>query len=180
MITIIQGTNRPDSNTEFVSRQLQDLINMMYSGPVGYVSMSDLPPEILHSDPYDGGSMPRKLVNIQDQFLIPAEKLVWIIPEYNGSFPGVLKLFIDALSVRNPAQTFAGKKSTVIGITTGRSGNIRGIDHLVSVLMHLRSVIYPRLLPISRITDLIDEEKNLINEATIRVLDDHLRGFLDF
>ena len=179
MITIIQGTNRPDSKTEYVCRHVQDLVSLLYNGKVGFVSMADLPSEVLIADPYDINTIPPRLISIQDQFLIPAEKFIWISPEYNGSFPGVLKLFIDSLSVRQVTDTFSGKKSALIGVTSGRSGNIRGLDHLSSVLTHLRSVIYPWLLPISRIDELM-EEGRLIHSSTINTLDIHIRGFIDF
>lgn len=180
MITIIQATNRPDSNTEYISRHVQDLVSAASSSQVGYVSMQDIPPEILFCDPYEESSMPKKLIAIQDQFMIPASHFIWIIPEYNGSFPGVVKLFIDALSVRSYEETFPFKKSAIIGITSGRSGNIRGMDHLASILMHMKCIIYPKLLPISRILEQIDEQGHLTSDQTIKSLDSHVRGFLSF
>jgi len=180
MITIIQATNRPDSSTEFVSRHIQDLLISITSTQVGYVSMADIPSEIIHCDPYEEDSLPQKIITIQDQFMIPAEKFIWIVPEYNGSFPGILKLFIDSISVRFYNETFPGKKSAVIGITSGRSGNIRGMDHLTSILMHMKSIVYPRLLPISRISELMDANGKIIHDQTVKVLNDHIRGFLEF
>lgn len=180
MVTIIQGTNRPDSKTEYISRYVQDLLSSVYTGPVGYVSMTDIPFEILVCDPYDVDSVPVKLQHIQDNFIIPADKLIWISPEYNGSFPGILKLFIDAISVRFYDETFPGKKSALIGVTTGRSGNIRGLDHLAAVLMHMQSIIYPWLLPVSRIGDLLDDDGKLVHDPTMKTLDSHLRGFIAF
>ncbi len=180
MITIIQGTNRPDSNTEYISRHIQDLLGVLYHGKVGYVSMRDVPDEILTCDPYDELTVPIQLKLIQDQFLVPAQKFIWISPEYNGSFPGILKLFIDALSVRQYEGTFPGKKSALIGVTTGRSGNIRGLDHLAGVLMHMRSIVYPWLLPISRVGELVDTDGRIIHDPTMKSLDQHVRGFLDF
>ena len=142
--------------------------------------MQDLPPEILQVDPYDVAVIPDRLKSIQDQWMIPAEKFIWISPEYNGSYPGVVKLFIDALSVRLYTETFAFKKCALIGITNGRSGNIRGMDHLASVLLHMKCVIYPHLLPISRINELKDERGNIVHGPTLQVLDDQLRGFIAF
>lgn len=180
MITIIQGTNRPDSRTEYVSRHLHELISVIYDQPIGYVSMADIPAEVLDCDPYDIDKLPAKLTDIQDALLIPATKFIWITPEYNGSFPGILKLFIDSLSVRHYDQTFPGKKSSLIGITTGRSGNIRGLDHLASVLLHMKGIIYPWLLPISRIGELMDAEGHFTHDPTIEALDRHIRGFINF
>ncbi len=142
--------------------------------------MRDMPPEVLLSDPYEEESLPSVLQSIQDRLMVPAEKFIWISPEYNGSFPGVLKLFIDALSVRNYEGTFPGKKSALIGVTTGRSGNIRGLDHLAGILIHMKSVIYPWLLPISMVSNLVDTEGRIIHDPTMKTLDSHIRGFLTF
>lgn len=180
MITVIQATNRPDSNSEFVSRHIGQLLGELYKGDIGYVSMVHLPSDILSANPYDLESLPEKLKITQDQWMIPAEKFIWILPEYNGSFPGVLKLYIDALSVRKRDETFKLKKSMLIGIATGRSGNIRGMDHLTGILLHLKSVIYPRLLPISKVSELMDEGGRINHEPTLKTLEDHLKGFISF
>jgi len=180
MITVIQATNRPDSNSEFISRHIGQLLSSYYKGDIRYITMVDLPPEILSSRPYDEEILPEKLKIIQDQSMIPAEKFIWILPEYNGSFPGVLKLFIDAISVRKRDDTFKLKKSMLIGIATGRSGNIRGMDHLTGILLHLKSVIYPRLLPISKVSELMDNDGRINHEPTLRTLEDHLKGFIAF
>jgi chromate reductase len=180
MITIIQATNRPDSNTEFVSRHIDQWLKERNIGPVGHISMTDMPPEILLASAYEVESIPDKLKVMQDQFMVPATKFIWILPEYNGSFPGVLKLFIDAISVRKYGETFRMKKSMLIGIATGRSGNIRGMDHLSGILIHMKSVIYPRLLPVSKVNELMDDQGRINHDPTLRTLDDHLNGFMAF
>ncbi len=180
MITVIQATNRPDSNTEFVSRHIVQLLSDQYGGPIGYVSMVDIPPELLTTSAYAKDQLPEKVAMMQDQWMVPAEKFIWILPEYNGSFPGVLKLFIDAISVRKYNETFKLKKSMLVGIANGRSGNIRGMDHLAGILLHMKSIVYPRLLPVSQVNELMDD-RGLINHApTLKTLEDHLKGFVEF
>ena len=180
MITIIQATNRPDSNTEFVSRQVGQLLIRQGYTSVRYVSMANLPADLMANAVYEAETLPDALVQLQEEALIPAEKFIWILPEYNGSFPGVLKFFIDILSVRKPEQTFRNKKSLLIGLATGRSGNIRGMDHFTSILIHLKSIVFPRLLPVSRISELMDESGAIIHEPTLRVLEDHVKEFISF
>ncbi len=34
-------------------------------------------------------------LKMENELLIPTEKFIFIIPEYNGTFPGVLKAMID-------------------------------------------------------------------------------------
>jgi hypothetical protein len=68
----------------------------------------------------------------------------------------------------------------LIGIATGRAGNVRGMDHLSGILMHMKSVIYPRLLPVSKVNELIDDQGRINHDPTIKTLDDHLNGFMAF
>jgi NAD(P)H-dependent FMN reductase len=180
MVTIIQATNRPDSNTEFVSRHIGDILMQQGHHEIRYVSMANLPVDLMTNAVYHRDSLPESLVALQDENLIPADRFIWILPEYNGSFPGVLKFFIDVLSVRKMDATFRGKKSMLIGLATGRSGNIRGMDHFTSILIHLRSLVFPRLLPVSRINELMDEQGSIYHEPTLRALEDHIREFMAF
>lgn len=180
MITVIQATNRPDSNTEFIARQIEQILGALYNGPIGYISMVDIPPEILSHGLYKKDYLPETVKNMQDQWMVPAEKFIWLLPEYNGSFPGILKLFLDSISVRRYDETFKLKKSMLIGVATGRSGNIRGMDHLAGILLHMKSVVYPRLLPVSKVSELMDDQGRINHEPTLRTLEEHLRGFVAF
>ncbi len=180
MITVILATNRPDSNSEFVSQHIDQWLKEQYDGPIGYISMADLPPEILAGHVYETENIPENLKTMQEQLMIPAEKFIWILPEYNGSFPGVLKLFIDTISARKRDATFKFKKSMLIGIATGRSGNIRGLDHFSGILMHLKSIVFPRLLPVSRVDELMDDNGKINHGPTLKTLDEHLKGFVEF
>jgi NAD(P)H-dependent FMN reductase len=142
--------------------------------------MVDLTPDIMGDGLYAKDEVPEKIKLIQDEWMIPAEKFIWILPEYNGSFPGILKFFIDTISVRQYNETFRLKKSMLIGVATGRSGNIRGMDHMAGVLMHMKSVVYPRMLPVSKVSELIDDQGRLNHEPTLKTLMEHLTGFISF
>ncbi len=180
MITVIQATNRPDSNSEFISQHIGQLLQERYDGQVGFIRMVDMPAEILSLDPYEEERIPEIIKAIQDNYMVPASKFIWILPEYNGSFPGILKLFIDAISVRRYQETFAMKKSMLIGIASGRAGNIRGMDHLSGILIHMKSIIFPQLLPISKINELMDDQGRIIHDPTIKTLEAHLDAFIAF
>ncbi len=135
---------------------LRDMLKECYPGRIESISMASLPDGMLHASTYLRADMDPGLMRLQDEILIPSEKFIWILPEYNGSFPGIVKVFIDALSVRNAQETFAFKKSLLVGLTTGRSGNIRGMDHFSDILHHMKSVIYPTRFPVSQIAEMIN------------------------
>ncbi|CAN5493057.1 NADPH-dependent FMN reductase [soil metagenome] len=175
MITIISGTNRPDSFTEKFARIYFQMMEAKIAD-VKLLTLKNLPIEILSTDVYEKGKKPEAILKIQQEYFIPAEKFVFIFPEYNGSFPGILKLMMDVL---DPKIAFSGKKAGLIGISTGRGGNLRGLDHLASVLHNMNVTVFPLMLPISKVQFEFDEEHQL-KESALTPTMKHLEGILAF
>jgi NAD(P)H-dependent FMN reductase len=102
-----------------------------------------------------------------------------ITPEYNGSFAGVLKVFIDALSVRHYNDTFNGKYVGLVGISSGRAGNLRGMEHLTGILQYLKMHVFHDKLPISRIETVVNEDGQ-VDDETSTLITKMLQGYLEF
>jgi NAD(P)H-dependent FMN reductase len=117
---------------------------------------------------------------IEDELLIPSHKFLFVIPEYNGSFPGILKLFVDAASIRSKMSIFKGKKAALVGVATGRAGNIRGLEHFTSVMMFMGVSVLPNLLPISAINKLLNASQNITDEGTLKSIEKQVDEFLKF
>src|SRR6185437_8492131 len=126
MITIISGTNRPQSSTIKLAAYYQKRF-LEKGAEAGLLSLTQLPANSLETDLY--GKRSREFQPIQD-IVDKTEKFLFIIPEYNGSFPGALKVFIDACSF---PESFYEKKAALTGLSSGKYGNIRGIDHFTGV-----------------------------------------------
>jgi chromate reductase len=172
MITLVSGTNRKNSTSERFARLYFDLLKD--HDECLFFDLVNLPSELL----MDSGSTYENIEavkEIQENYFHPADKFIFIIPEYNGSFPGILKLLIDVL---DPA-VFKNKKAGLIGIATGRAGNLRGMDHLASVLMHMRCIVHPFMLPISRVHLEIDLN-NTFSPATSKIVNSHIDAFISF
>ena len=82
--TIISGTNRPGSNTIRVAKQYFHLLEKK-GMPAHFVSLEGL----------DVNGRNDQLRKLEKEVLIPTQKFIFVVPEYNGSFPGVLKAMID-------------------------------------------------------------------------------------
>ncbi len=164
MLTIICGTNRKDSMT---SKVANTALQLAQSADIEctLIDLSTLDSDYIHSSQYSPDALPDWLKEIQAKSFIAADHFLWISPEYNGSYPGYLKLFIDAMSVHKLKESFAGKHSALIGVASGRAGNLRGMDHLTSVLNHIGSTVVPGSLPISGIGSIINAEGE-VNEDT--------------
>src|SRR5204863_441812 len=107
----ISGTNRHNSHTEKVAVEYQKILKEK-NIQAHLLTLRNI--DVLKKNP--------ELSSIETELLIPAEKFIFIIPEYNGSFPGVLKAMIDITDVK---KTWGWKKALLTGVSTGRAGNLR-------------------------------------------------------
>jgi len=172
-ITIISATNRADSNTEKISKYY--LAALKNKGvDAGIFSLKDLPEAILHSDLY--GKRSEDFQKVIDTFIAAQNKFIFISPEYNGSFAGILKVFLDAV----PPRIWTENKACLVGVSTGRAGNLRGMDDLTNILNYLKVNVYHNKLPISRVDKLLNDQGTLIDAETLNVIDIQLEGFLKF
>ncbi len=178
MITIISGTNRPNSRTKLVASHC--LQALAYAGEdVQLLDLVDLNLPILSDEMYSASGQHPYIGTLQDKYLINSDHWLIISPEHNGSFPGILKLFFDAVSVRRYKETFSGKSASMIGVASGRAGNFRGMEHLTGILNYLNVVVMPNKLPVSVIDKNISENGS-IEKTTSVVLSSFLEEMITF
>lgn len=134
-IAILSATHRPDSYTRriavYVARTLQES-----GGSYAFVDFQGLPRDFLYSDLF--GERTEVFHNII-QTLAECPVWIWVVPEYNGSFPGIVKVFIDAL----PREVFKNRRAGLIGVSDGRFGNLRGLEHLSGILHYCGMEVSP-------------------------------------
>ncbi|MFC4211334.1 NADPH-dependent FMN reductase [Pedobacter lithocola] len=173
MITIIAGTNRPNSNTLKVAKYYQQQLKLK-GEESNLLNLEHLPIDVLNSDMF--GKRTEAFQKIQD-LISATDKFIFIMPEYNGSFPGVLKVLIDAC---NFPESFYDKKAALIGISSGKYGNIRGVDHFTGVCHYIHLNVLPLRLHIPNIKTELDAEGNLIQEDTIKFTNEQIDKFIKF
>jgi chromate reductase len=173
MITIISSTNRPGSSTLKVARYYQK--KLLEKGiEAGILSMAQLPSNILETDLF--GKRSAEFQEIQD-IVSATDKFIFIIPEYNGSFPGALKVFIDACSFPD---SFYDKKAALVGISSGKYGNIRGIDHFTGVCHYVHLNVMALKLHIANIKSEFNEYSDLYKEDTLKFTEEQIDKFIAF
>jgi NAD(P)H-dependent FMN reductase len=180
MITIISGTNRKDGLTHNIANYYFNMFENKTDETVKLLSLESLPPDMFGPFMYGKDTLTEGFIAVENEYMLPADKFIFIIPEYNGSYPGILKLFIDACTIRSKTEIFKDKKAALVGVATGRAGNIRGLEHLASVLMFMGTIILPHMLPISSIHKLMDSDKQIMDEGTIKVIEKQVDAFLKF
>lgn len=164
--TIISGTNRTGSNTIRVAKQYLTLLKSK-GVETRFVSLEGM----------DVNERNDVLRQLEKDVLIPTTKFIFVTPEYNGSFPGVLKAMIDNTDIE---KVWWGKKALLTGISTGRAGNLRGMEHLTGVLHYLKMNVYHNKLPISVVNSLLNGEKDIKDNDTLKMIDEQLEEFIKF
>ncbi len=136
MITIVSSTNQKNSR----SRQLADYYRQQVQAAgadARVVDLADLPADFIESALY-GNFGKHDAFNAVRDLVEGASKLVFILPEYNGSFPGVLKAFMDGFHY--PSK-LSGKMVALVGISDGGSGNPLGMSHLTDILSFMNATV---------------------------------------
>lgn len=177
MITVISGTNRKNSRTLIVAETFATLLKDA-GAPVQVLDLAKLDFSYFSEDMYSGKGITPKLVDLQEQYILGASKLAFFLPEYNGSFPGIVKLFIDGISVNEYGRNFKGKVIAMAGVASGRSGNLRGMDHLATSLAYMGGWILPNKLPVSGVEGLLDESEKLVDAASLEALKAHAQQLI--
>lgn len=173
MITIVSGTNRKFSKTLIVANAYADIVRSL-GVECQVLSMDALPTDFSVS--YLSDPKPAEFVQLMEKYIRPVHKFVFLTPEYQGTFPGIFKLFLDAF----PHTELEGKDVALVGVSSGRAGNLRGMDHLTTALHYLNAHVYPNKLPISGIRNLVNSEFKLSDEATLAAMKKHAEGFLNY
>ena len=178
---VICGTNRKNARSRVVAQAIAHLLrDVAGDESVSYYDLQDFPLTTLYDVMYDA-KRSHGFNDTQDQVFIPAQKWIIVAPEYNGGFPGVLKMWIDILSVRRAKETFHFKKALLLGVAEGRAGNLRGIDQLTGLLNYMKMIVYPVKQPLSQVSKLMNEEQNeLIDNDTIQLYRHLIQDFHAF
>ena len=174
MITLVSGTNRPNS----VTRQIVDIYQQMLSDrniPSQIIDLVDMPDDFIASALYSKSGKNLDFNPIRQQML-DAEKYVFFVPEYNGSFPGILKTFIDGLAY---PQTFKGKKCAMVGISSGVQGSVLAMSHLTDVFNYSKMHVLAEKPKLLKIENHLKNGK-LINPLFKSLLEEQIESFLAF
>lgn len=166
MITIISGTNRQGSRTLQVANYYFEFLKQIHED-VHLISLVGL--DVLTRN--------ESLLKIESELLIPSDKFIFVMPEYNGSFPGVLKTFLDNTDIR---KCWWFKKALLVGVADGRGGNLRGIEHMTNILHYLKMNVHYNKLPLSKINDEMDQEGKFRHELTLKTIAEQLEGFVGY
>ncbi|MCC9165674.1 NADPH-dependent FMN reductase [Pontibacter harenae] len=174
MITVISGTNRQDSKTRAIVGLYVDLLK---AKGVAYqiLDLVYLPEDFTIKALYDYTGKHEEF-NKLSALIRNSDKFVFIVPEYNGSFPGVLKTFIDGLDY---PYTFKDKKAALVGVSSGMQGGLLALSHLTDIFNYLGMHVLAQKVKLAFISKNFDG-KLLTNQLYNELLEQQAESFIKF
>lgn len=170
-IVLVSGTNRPNSRTLQLSRHIEGIYKDL-GASARVLDLVELPAGIFLPSVYE--EKPKEFGPWMEAVL-EADGLVLVVPEYNGSFPGILKYFIDLLPF---PESFEDRPVCFVGLASGTWGALRAVEHLQGIFGYRNSHIYPKRVFLPRVHDSLPEGD--LDEATEKRLRAQSEGFLGY
>ncbi len=172
-IKIISSTDRANSTSFEVSKYVKTLFEQEGVYP-NIISLVDFPlGDVL------GGKYGKDIQSVEKfrRPILDADAILWVIPEYNGSFPGILKLFIDYLPF---PEAFTNTPMSFIGVAAGGFGGLRAVEQFQMILNYRNAPQYPERVFIQRSGSTFNVETGLNIPFQQMLLENQVKGFVKY
>ena len=168
-ILVLAGSARLDSIHRKLARQTVEALREA-GLEATLADLRDFPMPIYDGDLETGEGIPpaakalKELARRHDGFAIAS-------PEYNGSFPALLKNALDWISRpepgERPLEVFRGKVAAILSASPGPGGGRRGLHHLRELLEMMRVSVIPDELAIGAASAAFDAEGRLVRAEDV-------------
>ncbi len=165
MMTIISGTDRKNSVTRKIASIVAEKMNQ-HNISNQIVDLEKLPEGIFSPQHY--GKPPEAFDPFQEKIL-NCSGILTLVPEYNGSFPGALKYFLDLCKFPESLNQIP---SAFIGVSAGLFGSIRAIEQLEMVFQYRGAHIFGKRV-------LFPLVKSKLNDDMTEISDDFINSLLE-
>ena len=161
-IPVILGTTRKGRMSEYAARFMVGQIEKRNGVKTELIDISKFPMPI-----DDAGE------SIKDPFfsekMMLADALVIVTPEYNHSFPGLLKHILDSC-----LKEYIHKAAGIVGVSAGPFGGVRAIQDLLPVIRELGLVNIFWDVNFGNVGKVFDDSGKLLDEAFVSRVDKFL------
>jgi NAD(P)H-dependent FMN reductase len=161
-IPVILGTTRKGRMSAHAARFVTDELHKRDGVVTELIDVASLPL------PTDDAGEGIKNPAFSDT-MIRADALVIVSPEYNHSFPGLLKHVLDSC-----LKEYIHKPAGIVGVSAGVFGGVRGIQCFLPVLRELGLVSIFWDLNFGIVNKVFDESGRLLDQAFVRRADQFL------
>jgi len=164
-ISLILGTGRERANSEKIADFVFESARN-FGFEVEYIKVKDW-----LDKPFTGGMSEEKR-NKMSEILNNSQGFIIVSPEYNHSFPGELKLFLDEFY-----EEFNHKPVGICGVSVGKLGGARMIESLRLVLIEFMMIPLRNAVYFSNVQN-FDKEKESYKEF-LKTMFEELKFYIE-
>jgi len=173
-VAVLVGSLRKDS----INRKFAEALGKLAAGRLEFrfVELGDVP--MYNDDLFE--NLPDSITRLKND-IASADAVLFVSPEYNRSFPAVLKNAIDWGTRPYGQNSFAAKPGGLVGTSPGAAGGAAGQNHLKSVLNVVDVVlmgqpeVYFQYKP-----ELFADDGSVKDEATKAFLEAYISRFVQW
>ena len=172
---IVSATNRAKSNSYILSNIYQRKLSAQ-GIEADILDLEKLPKDFVFTALYDQ-ALKNPEFNIWLEKINQSQKILFVVPEYNGSFPGVLKAFIDGLDF---PYSFKNKKAAMVGLSSGTQGSALALSHLTDILNYLGVHVLAEKPRLMHIESHLNTEKVSLSKEYDLLIEEQIESFVGF
>jgi len=165
-IPVILGTSRQGRMSAHAARFMLGQIEKRDGIKTELIDISNLPM------PVDDAGEAIKDPAFSEKMTL-ADALVIVTPEYNHSFPGLLKHILDSC-----LKEYIHKAAGIVGVSAGPFGGVRAIQDLIPVIRELGLVNIFWDVNFGNVSKVFDESGKLVDEAFVSRADKFLNELI--
>ena len=154
-LPILLGTNRKGRQSEPVAKWLHGKMTERVDIETELFDVRDFD---LPADDY-GTEIAKNFPEWRDA-IVRADGLVLVVPEYNHSFPGIMKSVMDLL-----LKEYIHKAVAFVGVSSSGFGGARGIESCLPMVRELGLAVTFTDLYFPQVQNVFDENGGLLDEA---------------
>lgn len=171
-IVVVSGTDRPAARALDVAGYVVDRLREQPRTQADLLDLATFPLADVAGGPY-GAKRPESVDRFSEPFM-QADGIVFVVPEYNGSFPGILKLFIDYLPF---PQAMKDRPVAFIGEASGYFGGLRAVEQLQMVAAYRYAKLYHERMFIPAVHKEFDRQTGISDDFRQSLLTSLIEGF---
>ena len=165
-IPVIVGTTRKGRTSVHAARRISDLLNRRAGVSSDVIDIASLPLPL--DDAGEAIKQPMFAAAMQK-----ADGLVIVAPEYNHSFPGLLKHALDSC-----LSEYIHKAVGVVGVSSGPFAGTRVVQSLLPVMRELGLVTIFWDINVALVGQVFAEDGRLLDDAFVRRSDRFIRELI--
>jgi chromate reductase len=170
-VLVFAGSTRLNSWNRKLARVASGMARQS-GADVSHIELGDFDVPMYNADLETRGT-PSDVIKLKQ---ITYDHAAWLIctPEYNASYPALLKNTLDWIS--SPVKSdpdwndgFRSSRGKVVGVLSASPGSLGGLrsqSHLVPLLLNLQCWVAPRNFALGHADEAFDAQGQLVNDAT--------------